>query len=109
MLGRNYNELASIVALLRDNVCMESARIRSPGKTGFGPCPRRAPLRWNERARLPSADCVILVRSDELSGGEGAYLVVKATTAIEVVEECGVGFTPPKIHIGNLKITPDCV
>ena len=40
---------------------------------------------------------------------EGLYLVVKATTAIEVVEECRVGVATPKVHIGNLKITPNCV
>jgi hypothetical protein len=58
-MGRNYSELAPIVALLRDNVCMERARIRSPERTGFGPCPRRAPRRSNERARHPSAICMI--------------------------------------------------
>jgi hypothetical protein len=66
---RNYSELASIGSLLTDNVCMESARIRSPGKTVFGPCPRRAPRRLNERARHPNAICMIethvIIRSEE--------------------------------------------
>jgi hypothetical protein len=45
------------------------------------------------------------VRSE--GDGEGRYLVVKATTAIEVVEECLVGLAAPKVHIGNLKIAPN--
>jgi len=40
--------------------------------------------------------------------GEGLYLVVKATTAIEVVEICRVGLAPPKVEIGNLKIVINC-
>jgi hypothetical protein len=48
-----------------------------------------------------------VVRSD--GDGEGLYLVVKATTAIEVVEECLVGLAAPKVHIGNLEIAPNCV
>jgi hypothetical protein len=47
------------------------------------------------------------VRSE--GNGEGPYLVVKATTAIEVVEERLVGLAAPKVHIGNFKITPNCV
>ena len=58
-MGRNYSELAPIGALLKDNVSMERVRIRSPGKIGFGPCPRRVPRRSNERARHPSAICMI--------------------------------------------------
>ena len=68
-MGRNYSELAPIVALLKDNVCMERARIRSPGKTEFGPCPQRAPLLSNERARHPIAVYVmerhVSIRSEE--------------------------------------------
>lgn len=113
VLGRNYSDLGSIGALLRDNVRMEGARIRSPGKTVFGPSPLGAPQRSNERARHPSAICMIrnmfyLVERSE-GDGEGLYLVVKATTAIEVVEECRVGFAAPKVHIGNLEIAPNCV
>jgi hypothetical protein len=48
-----------------------------------------------------------VVRRDD--DGDGLYLVVKTTTAIEVVEECGVCLAAPKIHIGNLKIAPNCV
>jgi hypothetical protein len=40
---------------------------------------------------------------------EEAYLVVKATVAIEVVEKCRVGLTSPEVHIGNLKIAPNCL
>lgn len=40
---------------------------------------------------------------------KGLYLVVKATLAIEVVEECRIGLSAPKVHIGNLKIAPNCV
>ena len=41
--------------------------------------------------------------------GEGPYLVVKATIPIEVVEECRIGLAAPEVHIGNLKIAPNCV
>jgi len=41
--------------------------------------------------------------------GEGLYLVVKATSTIKVVEKCRVGRAAPKVHIGNLKIAPNCV
>ena len=40
--------------------------------------------------------------------GEGLYLVVKATSAIKVVEECRVGLTLPKVQIANLKIVVNC-
>lgn len=51
----------------------------------------------------------VLIRNDGRNDGEGLYLVVKATTAIEVVEECRIGLAAPKVHIGNLKIAPNCV
>jgi hypothetical protein len=36
------------------------------------------------------------------------YLVVKSTATIEVLEECRVGLAAPKVHIGNLKVAPNC-
>ncbi len=61
-MGHNYNDLASIGSLLQDNVYMENVRIQSRGKTGSGPCLRRAPRQSNERARHPSAICMMIGR-----------------------------------------------
>jgi hypothetical protein len=36
------------------------------------------------------------------------YLVVKAARTIEVLEERGVGLAAPKVHIGDLKVAPNC-
>jgi hypothetical protein len=49
----------------------------------------------------------LVVRSE--GDGKKLYLIVKATTAIEVVEECRVGLAAPKVHISNLKIAPNCM
>ena len=43
------------------------------------------------------------------SDDEKKYLVVKTTSAIEVVEKCRVGLATPKVHIGNLKVAPNWV
>lgn len=48
-----------------------------------------------------------------LIGGEGVikrrrYLVVKSTATVEVLEECRVGLAAPKVHIGYLKVAPNC-
>jgi hypothetical protein len=42
-------------------------------------------------------------------GGEGPYLVVKPTRAIEELEERRVSLATPKVHIGDLKIAPNCI
>ena len=52
---------------------------------------------------------VLLVRIGE----EGVvkrrrYLVVKSTATVEVLEECRVGLAAPKVHIGYLKVAPNC-
>jgi hypothetical protein len=45
--------------------------------------------------------------------GEGVkrqrYLVVKSTATVEVLEECRVSLAAPKVHIGYLKVAPDCL
>jgi hypothetical protein len=48
-----------------------------------------------------------------LIGEEGVikrrrYLVVKSTATVEVLEECRIGLAAPKVHIGYLKIAPNC-
>ena len=48
---------------------------------------------------------------ENLKGREGGmiqYLVIKATATIEVLEERGVGLVPKKVHIGDLKVAPNC-
>jgi hypothetical protein len=54
-MARNYSDLASIDPLRQDNVCTVHVRIRSRGKTGSGPCPRRALRRSSERVHHPNA------------------------------------------------------
>lgn len=34
-------------------------------------------------------------------------LIVEATLFVEVVEELGVGFASPKVHVGDLEVTPE--
>jgi hypothetical protein len=44
--------------------------------------------------------------ADRVNGCITPTLVVKATMAIEIIEECCVSLAAPKVHIGNLKIAP---
>ena len=113
-MARNYSELASIVPLRQDNGYMVHVRIRSRGKTVSDPCPRRARHRSSEQVHHPNAIyhskhyiLVIILRST--SGREGSYLVIKATMAIEVIEECRISLSTPKVHISNFKIAPNYV
>ena len=39
--------------------------------------------------------------------GSLQYLIVEATTTIEVLEKRGIGLTAPKVHIGDLKVAPN--
>ena len=50
--------------------------------------------------------------SSYLRGGkerDDVYLIVKATATIEVLKERRVGLAAPKVHIGNLKVAPNCL
>ena len=36
------------------------------------------------------------------------HLVIETTFFIQIVKELGVGFVSPEVHIGYLKVAPDC-
>jgi len=36
------------------------------------------------------------------------HFVVEASCPVEVVEELGISFASPQVHIANFKVTPDC-
>ena len=38
----------------------------------------------------------------------GTDLVVEAACGVEVVEELGVGFAAPEVHVCDLEVAPDC-
>ena len=50
----------------------------------------------------------LLVRIKAKGVKQRRYLVVKSTATVEVLEECRVGLAAPKVHIGYLKVAPNC-
>jgi hypothetical protein len=52
---------------------------------------------------LPSKKC----RTYAVYGRVTPALVIEATLFVEVLEELGVGFAPPEVHVGDLEITPE--
>jgi len=47
-------------------------------------------------------------RSDGVYGCVAPALVVEAALGVKVLEEGGVGGATPELHIGDLKVAPDC-
>jgi hypothetical protein len=117
--GRTYTGRAPKPAPRRDNACTARARTRSSGRSGYGPCLRKALPRSSGRAHHPNAvisykipiGTVFFLFSSkgERKNLKGSlrYLIVEATTTIEVLEKRGIGLTAPKVHIGDLKVAPN--
>ena len=92
----------------------ETARggIQYPRKNVFVPCARRAMRRYCALAHPPSAvdrpqDTVSMINTNDIWAS--LYLIVEPALAVEEVEKLAVGFTTPKIHIGDLKVAPVCI
>lgn len=92
----------------KDNVHKLHAGSQYHGKSVCYAWGETVPQQLNVQEHHPTSEMFV---PWEMTGKERKYLityfVVKSTFGIEEVEKFLVSFTPPKIHVRNLKVAPD--